>query len=66
MRFGLTSAPDELDARETGLILGALSAQKRYCLRLAAKNSDTEAMGRNMVNALELEVLMDKLKGEKK
>lgn len=62
MRFGLDAAENELGPRELGVITGALSAQMRYCNRLAALNKDEEAKGRNIVNALEIRVLLDKIK----
>jgi hypothetical protein len=63
MRFGLDSAPGELNDREMSLVINALRIQRLYCLNLARRNKDPEAMGRNMVNALEFQVLSDKLKG---
>lgn len=63
MRFGLDAPPDALDGREMALVLNALNNQRRYSLGLAARNKDQEAAGRNLVNALEIEVLIDKLKG---
>lgn len=61
MTFGLLSGPDELDARERALILNALNNQRRYSRNLALRNRDEEARGRNIVNALEIEVLAKKL-----
>lgn len=60
-RFGITSDPDTLDVRERNAILNALNNQRRYSTRLAENNRDEEAKGRNMVNALEIQVLMEKL-----
>jgi hypothetical protein len=60
-RFGLTSGPDTLDVRERNMILNALRNQRMYSVRLAKINKDEEAKGRNMVNALEIQVLMEKL-----
>lgn len=60
-RFGLTSGPDTLDVRERNAILNALNNQRRYSLGLAKNNKDEEARGRNIVNALEIKVLMEKL-----
>lgn len=61
-RFGFTSGPDTLDVRERSMILNALNNQRMYSVRLAANNRDEEAKGRNLVNALEVQVLIDKLK----
>jgi hypothetical protein len=65
-RFGLDSGPLELDGRELMLIQGALSSQRRYMLTLAKQAhkrpySDPETVGRNMVNATEVKVLMEKI-----
>ena len=62
MRFGLDSAPDQLDSREFSLIVAALGNQVRYCNGLAERNKDPEAQGRNIVNALELKVLCEKVR----
>lgn len=62
MRFGLDTAPDQLGSRETHLILNALNNQRRYFSGLAQRNRDPEAVGRNLVHALELTVLIDKVK----
>jgi hypothetical protein len=43
------------------MILNALRNQRMYSVRLAKINKDEEAKGRNMVNALEIQVLMEKL-----
>jgi hypothetical protein len=61
MRFGLDTGADELNGRERAMILNALNNQRRYSMRLASNNRDEEAKGRNIVNALELKVLMEKL-----
>lgn len=53
-----------LNGREISLILGALSAQRRYVRNLIAKGKDAEAIGRNRLNLLELDLLVEKLKGE--
>lgn len=63
MRFGLTSGPLELDEREMAIIANALRNQWVYSKRLAEKNKDEEARGRNLVNALEIKILIDKVKG---
>jgi hypothetical protein len=54
----------DLDEREMGMVMGALSSQLRYARRLAANNRDEEAAGRNRLWALRLKLLMEKLKGE--
>lgn len=61
-RFGLDSDRDELDGRETMLLLNALGNQRRYSLTLAERNRDPEAAARNHLNALELKCLIQKLK----
>lgn len=60
-RFGLTSEPDQLDGRERMLVLNALNNQRRYAQGLAERNKDEEARGRNLVWALEIKVLHDKI-----
>ena len=60
-RFGLDSDRDELDGREVMLLMAALGNQRRYSLRLAERNRDPEAAGRNHVNALELKCLIQKI-----
>lgn len=64
-RFGLDSGPNELDARELELVLNALRNQRMYSLRLAFRNREPEAEGRNRVNALEIEVLARKIEAAK-
>ena len=44
------------------MIVAALSAQLRYVQGLAARNSDPEALGRNVVWAVEIRQLIDKVK----
>lgn len=53
-----------LTDRELTLTLGALSSQLRYVRSLARKNRDPEAEGRNRLNALELDLLIEKLRKE--
>jgi hypothetical protein len=60
-RFGLDSEPDELDGREYMLLMAALRNQRQYSLGMATRNKDPEAAERNRVNALEIQVLADKL-----
>lgn len=62
MRFGLDTGPEEFGPRETAMIVNALNNQRRYSAGLAARNKDPEAAGRNAVNALEISVLIDKIK----
>lgn len=69
-RFGLGEpVPVNLTRRDVMLILGALSAQGRYMRNLAeqAKKrpySDPETIGRNIVNALEVGDVADRLQAQ--
>jgi len=60
-RFGLASEPDELDGREFSAVMNALKNQRLYSQRMADRNKDPDAAARNHTNALEIQVLMDKL-----
>jgi len=60
-RFGLNSGPGSLDGRELMLIQGALGAQRRYMRGLAERNRDPEAAAQNLLNAMEVRLLSEKL-----